>query len=130
MDRDRVSRPQRVAAESGDGAQTQEEGLLASIYRGPLLLAYDTHHQEADWEPLPVLDPVLMELRQVQDTRWLKPWLPLETTAIDGSTLRLCDFASAGMVGTVYESWLPIKLQPVPAHFSATNPLRSQRPQA
>jgi uncharacterized protein len=116
------------AAESGDGTQTQEEGMLASIYRGPLLLAYDSHHQETDRESLPVLDAAELALREVQDTHWLKPWLLLETTATDGSTLRLCDFASAGMAGTAYESWLPVKLQPGPAPFSATNPLRSQRP--
>lgn len=116
------------AVESRDDALAQEESLLASIYRGPLLLAYDSHHQETDRKPLPMLDAGLLALREVQDTRWLKPWLLLETTATDGSTLRLCDFASAGMAGTAYESWLPVKLQLAPAPFSATNPLRSQRP--
>ena len=98
-----------------------------SIYRGPLLLTYDPHHQEADREPLPVLDAARLELREVEDSRWLKPWLLFETTATDGSKLRLCDFASAGVAGTAYESWLPMQNAAVPLPFSRANPLRSQR---
>ncbi len=110
--------------------QDGERVRSTSIYRGPLLLAYDTHHQQTDQEPLPVLDAALLELKEIEDTRWLKPWLLLETTATDGSTLRLCDFASAGMAGTAYESWLPMQNTATPVSFSPTNPLRSQRPPA
>ena len=59
--------------------------------------------------------------------RWLKPWLLFETTALDGSPVRLCDFASAGMAGTAYQTWLPVKNAPPPAPFTRENPLRSVR---
>ena len=104
--------------------------LPTSIYRGPLLLTYDSHHQEADREALPVLDAARLEFCEVEDTRWLKPWLLVETTATDGTKLRLCDFASAGVAGTAYESWLPTQSAAAPLPFSRARPLRSQRPQA
>ena len=99
----------------------------ASIYRGPLLLAYDPHLQSADPAELPVLDGAALKLRRRTDRRWLKPWLLLETTAADNSKVRLCDFASAGMAGTAYETWLPVRHAPPPVPFTRENPLRSQR---
>ena len=99
----------------------------ASVYRGPLLLAYDPHHQPADLPALPVLNASALRLRRVTDRRWLQPWLLLETKAADGTQVRLCDFASAGMAGTAYETWLPIDGAPQPVPFARENPLRSQR---
>ena len=52
----------------------------------------------------------------------------LECKTYDGKTIRLCDFASAGEVGTPYLSWLSIKNAPKAGEFSTTNPLRSSRP--
>jgi hypothetical protein len=100
---------------------------LASVYRGPVLLAYDSHHQAADRAALPVLDGTALKLRRVTDRRWLEPGLLFETRAVDGSKVRLCDFASAGTAGTAYETWLPVKGVPTPAPFSRKNPLRSRR---
>ncbi|MGI6496033.1 MAG: beta-L-arabinofuranosidase domain-containing protein [Kiritimatiellia bacterium] len=99
----------------------------ASVYRGPLLLAYDPHHQSADSAGLPVLDGAALKLRRGTDPRWLQPWLLLETTATDGSKVHLCDFASAGMAGTAYETWLRVANLPAPVPFAKENPLRSQR---
>ena len=101
------------------------KGSLSSLYRGPLLLAYDSHHQAADCA-LPILNGAALKLRRVTDRRWLKPWLLFETTAANGSKVRLCDFASAGTAGTAYETWLPVKDAPLPVPFSRENPLRSQ----
>jgi len=99
----------------------------ASVYRGPLLLAYDPHHQPDDPAALPVLNGAALKLRRVTDRRWLQPWLLLETKATDGTRVRLCDFASAGMAGTAYATWLPISGAPQPASFVQEHPLRSQR---
>ncbi len=99
----------------------------ASVYRGPLLLAYDPHNQSADPAELPILDGAALGLRRGRDRRWLKPWLVLEAKAADGSRVHLCDFASAGMAGTAYETWLPVKNVPPPVAFTRGNPLRSQR---
>ena len=106
---------------------SEPERVVASIYRGPLLLAYDPHHQEADRDPLPALDAARLEVWEVEETRWLKPWLLLETTAADGSPIRLCDFASAGVAGTAYETWLPMQGIAAPLPFFQENPLRSRR---
>jgi hypothetical protein len=109
------------------GQAAEAEVFHASIYRGPLLLAYDPHHQAADPEELPVLDAATLKLRKVTDPRWLKPWLLFETIARDGSKVRLCDFASAGAAGTAYETWLPVHGAPATEPFSRENPLRSWR---
>ena len=100
---------------------------LVSVYRGPLLLAYDPHHHAADAAKLPVLNGAALKLRRGKDRRWLKPWLLLETTAANGSKVHLCDFASAGAAGTAYETWLPVANVPSPVPFARVSPLRSQR---
>ncbi len=121
-------RPHYWTREATTPAQTAASNVNpASIYRGPLLLAYDPHHQASDPAELPVLDGAALKLRRVSDRRWLKPWLLFETAAADGSKVRLCDFASAGAAGTAYETWLPVKSAPRPAPFTRANPLRSQR---
>jgi len=116
-----------VRETSGPGASLKLKRSLASIYRGPLLLAYDPHYQCSDPVELSVLDGAALKFRRVTDRRWLKPWLLLETTAADGLKVRLCDFASAGATGTAYATWLPVKQGPPPASFTRENPLRSQR---
>ena len=103
------------------------DGCRGSIYRGPLLLAYDPHDQRSAHAELPVLGDGALKLRRVTDRRWVKPWLLFETTARDGSKVRLCDFASAGATGTAYETWLPMKRASTPVPFSRENPLRSRR---
>jgi hypothetical protein len=52
--------------------------------------------------------------------------LLVEYKAVDGRLLRLCDFASAGVGGSPYKSWLEVT-GVAPTGFSATNPLRSGR---
>lgn len=116
-----------VRETSEPGASLELKGSPASIYRGPLLLAHDPHHQSSDSAEPPVLDGAAFKLRRVTDRRWLKPWLLLETTAANGTKVRLCDFASAGMAGTAYATWLPVKNVPNPVSFTRANPLRSQR---
>ncbi len=116
--------------ETAQAGQTPEPNVcLASVYRGPLLLAYDSHHQSSDPAELPILDGAALKLRRVTDRRWLKPWLLLRTTAADGSKVCLCDFASAGTAGTAYTTWLPVTNAPKPVTFTSENPLRSQRAQ-
>jgi hypothetical protein len=53
--------------------------------------------------------------------------LLLEFTAADGRPVRLCDFASAGMSGSPYRSWLEVN-GAASTEFSRSNPLRSGRP--
>mgnify|MGYP003335560188 CR=1 FL=1 len=76
----------------------------ASIYRGPILLAYDGAE-------CPPLDAGTLTLRRRHDRGWLKPWLTVETTGANGRPVRLCDFASAGRAGNHYRSWLPVRFR-------------------
>lgn len=65
-------------------------------------------------------------IKTIAPTDWIPPWLLLEFTAADGRALRLCDFASAGVGGSPYRSWLEVKgVNDTP--FSKVNPLRTGR---
>jgi len=99
----------------------------SSIYRGPILLAYDPRFNEIEPEDLPQLDATNMKERIVYSESWLKSWLIWEYLTVDGRKLRLCDFASAGMAGNPYWSWLKVKNVPR-TEFSTRNPLRSSMP--
>ena len=78
-----------------------------SIYRGPLLLAYDQALNSFDENAIPLIVANSLAAAKTEITydaknplsHWLEVTLP--------SNLRLCDFASAGCRGTRYKSWLP-----------------------
>ena len=118
---------------------------LASLYRGPLLLAYD-HRYNAEhaargdavrdvkeWDPVecmlkaPALDAGDLKARRVEWDAWMPPLLLLEFRAAGGKKVRLCDFGSAGEAGTPYRTWLPLRGGAEGAEFSRSNPLRSVR---
>jgi hypothetical protein len=101
-----------------------------SLYRGPLLLAYDQAQNDFDEDAVPAID-----LRRLEETRLvetstatatlelqLRPWLTVEVPTADGHLLRLVDFASAGAGGTRYRSWLPAKSPPPPPAFTQLPP--------
>jgi len=117
-----------------------------SIYRGPILLAYDPRFNETPFDQAPVLQAADLppgsepldpfgklragcargKLREVARS-WPQPWLLLRCEGADGRPLFLCDFASAGAAGARYHTWLRVEgAQPVA--FSRENPLRSGRP--
>jgi DUF1680 family protein len=98
-----------------------------SIYRGPILLTYDRRFNEMDPDDVPELDATGLHGSPVNSTHWLPPLLLMEFAAANGKKLRLCDFATAGVTGSPYRSWLAVKN--APAHtFSETNPLGTSRP--
>lgn len=119
---------------------------LVSVFRGPLLLAYDQRYNRSlavppeapkipddpfkvtrELLPVPLLEINPMSLQPVDWTDWFPPLLLLETRAAQGHLLRLCDFASAGATGTLYRTWLPAKHAPRRMAFSRINPLRSSQ---
>jgi uncharacterized protein len=97
----------------------------ASIYRGPLLLAYDRRFNKMDPDAVPALDAAGLAGTVVKSDAWMAPMLLIEFNA-GGQTLRLCDFASAGNGGSPYRSWLEIKSVP-PAEYSPRNTFRTKR---
>jgi hypothetical protein len=79
-----------------------------SLYRGPLLLAYDRRYNSMDPDQIPA--PALSG-DESQIVPWAgatpAPWLLLSVPTVVGRPLLLCDFATAGMAGTPYVTWLP-----------------------
>ncbi|MFC1694231.1 beta-L-arabinofuranosidase domain-containing protein [Candidatus Latescibacterota bacterium] len=80
-----------------------------SIYRGPILLAWDQRFNEGRVDEIPVLNANTLELVPVVVTDFPHPLSAYRVKAKDGSTVVLCDFATAGMTGTLYRSWLPVE---------------------
>lgn len=100
----------------------REAAGKVSLYRGPILLAYDQRHNEFDEAEIPSLDLSRLHDAKVLPTAVSKanlsnpilaPWLLMEVAG-QGRGLRLCDFASAGVTGTRYRSWLPALHPPPP----------------
>jgi DUF1680 family protein len=93
-----------------------------SLYRGPLLLAYDDKISSADEQATPAVDISQLDKARVLAPRastnapwgsaW--PWLFVEVPTGPARPLPLCDFASAGAFGTPYRSWLPATNSPPP----------------
>ncbi|MBI5211662.1 MAG: glycoside hydrolase family 127 protein [Elusimicrobia bacterium] len=79
----------------------------ASVFRGPLLLAYDQRFNSLAPEELPALDMKALEERPAKTNLTPAPWLLVSVKGVDGREVVLCDFASAGTAGNVYNTWLP-----------------------
>ena len=91
-------------------AGEREAAGKVSLFRGPLLLAWDQRHNPFDEAGIPpiAIDRLSDAKIFTQTNGPLHPWLLVDLPAADGKTLRLCDYASAGATGTRYRSWLPV----------------------
>ena len=80
-----------------------------SLFRGPLLLAWDQRNNAFDEAGIPPVAPDRLQDAKILAPRNgpLRPWLLVDFTTADGKQIRLCDYASAGATGTRYRSWLP-----------------------
>lgn len=91
-----------------------------SLYRGPLLLAFDQADNQLDTPDVPQIDVAALDRWQVvehdsdADSNELQPWLRVAAD-VDGKRVVLRDFASAGATGTHYRSWLPARNAAPPA---------------
>jgi hypothetical protein len=99
----------------------------ACLYHGPVLLAYDPRFDEYAPADLPALDaaglPGNVKTQDPAGGSGPAPLPLLRVPAGDGQGITLCDFASAGMAGNRYVSWLVAPgLRPMP--FTRENPLR------
>jgi len=63
----------------------------------------------------------------LNSSAWIPPMLLLSLKATSGQSLWLCDFASAGVGGSPYRSWLEVE-GVTATDYSRKNPLRTGRP--
>lgn len=98
-----------------------------SIFRGPILLAFDPAYNESGFENVPELDAATMAAKSVNEIRWIKPWMLFEFFTEDEQKVRLCDFYSAGVTGNCYQTWMKVN-NVEKTSFSRQNPLRTMRP--
>jgi len=99
-----------------------------SIYRGPVLLAYDARFNDGDYsaEYVPHLaEPTLKLLPKWTRVPSDNPLILLEGNDEHGNAVRYCDFASAGATGNYYQSWVPVCFPCPEVEFSRENPRRS-----
>lgn len=100
-----------------------------SLYRGPLLLAWDQILNPHDEDAVPALDLPRLLRNLPEDVRLVESAPPdsasfhqprpivqleLRSPIVEGQPLRLVDFASAGATGARYRSWLPARPFPAP----------------
>lgn len=93
-----------------------EQTGRVSLYRGPLLLAFDPHYNPAGES---ALHPIRLEAIEQSTVRIperrpgadpdQEPWVLVSVPATEGGTVTLCDYASAGATGSAYRSWLPVE---------------------
>jgi DUF1680 family protein len=99
----------------------------ASLYYGPLLLAFDPTYNAVELADVPELDAAGLTLTPEKPAGLFPPIVLFKTTAVNGTPLRLCDFASAGAYGNAYRTWLPVRnLRPVA--FDGRRPVWANRP--
>jgi DUF1680 family protein len=96
----------------------------ASLYRGPILLAYDPRFNPDMPDDPPPFDASHDE-PSLSEQRGPQPPLVLVKLGTASRPIFLCDFASAGVDGSSYRSWLRA-LHATPLDFTRDHPWRSR----
>lgn len=108
-------------------AGERELDAKVSVYRGPILLAFDPAYNSMDPEEIPEMDAHGLKLEAVTTANAIQPWMLFRVIAGNPHPVVLCDFATAGAYGNHYRSWLPVRnVEPVP--FERVKPVWSNRP--
>jgi uncharacterized protein len=111
-------------------AGANEAAGKVSLYRGPLLLAFDQARNAFDEGHIPAVDlraltnsrSVSLPTARTEREQLLQPWVLVEVPSVDGRPLTLVDFASAGAAGTHYRSWLTGEPSPATPVFTQIPP--------
>jgi len=114
---------ERTRVEAG----LREQAGRISLYRGPLLLAFDPRWNPFDEDAMPPLDgaAVAGSVARVEapGADAFPPILLVTLPATRGGSVRLCDFAGAGSTGRAYRSWLPaVNAPPAPVILDRPRP--------
>ncbi len=80
-----------------------------SLYRGPLLLAYDARYNTLEPNALPALDWQAVVIEPAAWHEPIDPWFLATVRDAAGNAYAVCDLSSAGQTGNHYRSWLPAK---------------------
>jgi hypothetical protein len=108
-------------------AGEREQDAKTSVYRGPLLLAFDALDNGADIDKVPELDGARLHGVAENSARCFKPWVLLQFAGANASSIRLRDFATAGAYGTPYKTWLPVR-NVKPVRYDRRRPVWTNRP--
>ena len=111
-------------------AGANEAAGKVSLYRGPLLLAFDQSRNDFDEGEIPAVDlraltnsrTLSLPSTSTEREQLLQPWVLVKVPTVDGRPLTLVDFASAGAAGTHYRSWLTGEPCPVAPVFTQIPP--------
>jgi DUF1680 family protein len=111
-------------------AGANEAAGKVSLYRGPVLLAFDPAYNAMDETALPAIDLAHLASAHVvppapstaDGSLVPAPWLTVAVPTVAGTALRLVDFANAGSSGTPYRSWLPAGQPPPSPTFTQSPP--------
>ncbi|MEO6184073.1 MAG: beta-L-arabinofuranosidase domain-containing protein [Verrucomicrobiota bacterium] len=107
-----------------------EAAGTVSLFRGPLLLAYDQAQNSFDEDAIPPVALTKLAEARLVETKLRReetsaatgavsePWLAIDLPTADSRSLRLVDFASAGASGTRYRSWLSASNPPPAPAFA------------
>jgi DUF1680 family protein len=109
-------------------AGEREDELQASIYRGPILLAFDPAYNTIDPAAIPELDSRHLSFEAVETSLPIQPLQLLKVKAVNGTELTLCDYPTAGAYGNRFRTWLPI-LNLRPLSFDPARPVWNNRPE-
>ena len=98
-----------------------------SLYRGPILLAFDPVYNSMDPDEIPILDALSLDPKMTSTSRQLQPLVLLKVKSVDGRDITLCDFATAGAYGNYYRSWLKVR-NIASISFDRARPVWTNRP--
>ena len=112
----------RVRAMRGDG----NVEFKTSLFKGPILLAFDQKHNAVEPADMPALDLETLVLEPAQCDAQFQPIVFYKANAADGTDVYLTDYATAGAHGTLYRSWLPVINAPL-VDFMLTGPQENAR---
>ncbi len=93
-----------------------------SLYQGPILLSCDTRYDRS--QSVGSKYPINMTGAHIEPVAWKgsnAPWLLTRLVDGDGHEFKLCDYASAGMSGSYYQSWFGCT-QRIPSPFYLEEP--------